>query len=338
MRSEGGDAERQRKRRVLREVDVDDIPLNRKLIAWVFVGTGIISAFLWWKSNNDLDWGKWFEKKLSYAVEETVKVTPTPLPKKESFKVKAEIERLVASSSGTYTVYVSRVKTGVSYGIGEGEKVEGASILKVPVLIQALKMNSDGLFPFEKEQGFTLTEADRTPGSGPLQYVAAGTKIDGERLLLELGKKSDNTAWVMLNRIIGKSKIQELIDKMGMVDTNYSELTTTAEDVGKMFMKLYDKAFFGGVQRIEPYLTNSIYEDRIPVGITDESAKIIHKVGTLEDVWSDAGIVECALQSCSWDPFVVVIMNKGIKRSEAEKIVPEIARLVWEYETGGQKR
>ena len=69
---------------------------------------------------------------------------------------------------------------------------------------------------------------------------------------------------------------------------------------------------------------------------------MVHKVGTDAGVWADAGIVECKVQStgeasasrvkCKVEPMVVVILNQGVKREEAMKAVPEIVRMIWDYE------
>jgi hypothetical protein len=178
---------------------------------------------------------------------------------------------------------------------------------------------------------YTLEEADRAVGSGPLQFKQAGTKYTIDQLLTYLGQNSDNTAWVMFNRRFGKAAIRETMERIGLVSSNYDELTTTAKDVARMWDYIYQ----GGVNsanrnKVWGYLTNSIYEDRLPAGLTGTGAKIIgHKVGTDMDVWSDAGIIESKRGD-----FVLVIMNKGVIRSEAAGVVPEIAKMVWTFENG----
>ena len=59
-----------------------------------------------------------------------------------------------------------------------------------------------------------------------------------------------------------------------------------------------------------------------------------HKVGTDIDVWADAGIIKCKIENvqCTSKPFILVIMNEGVKRAEAGGIVPDIVRLIWQYE------
>jgi beta-lactamase class A len=248
-----------------------------------------------------------------------------------------ELRERVATASGSYAVYVYELDRGEGWGFNEREVMPGASILKIPAMLAALKRIDNGQWTMGRE--FELLEADRATGSGPLQFVTAGTKISLERLIFELGKKSDNTAWLMLNRLLGVREIEDVILNMGMLDTKYREGTTTAVDVAKLLAKVYEGEVLSrqSRERVWEYLTDSIYEDRIPIGITGEGVSIVHKVGTLADVWSDAGIIECKgvrAGECKWGPFVVVILNKGVKRVEAEGLVPWITGRVWEYEKG----
>ena len=137
----------------------------------------------------------------------------------------------------------------------------------------------------------------------------------------ELGKKSDNTAWVMINRRLGYAAMDKIVEDWGLKNTNYRELTTTAEDMGMMMRKIYE------MQGLWLYLEDSIYEDRISLGIP-VGTRLVHKVGTDEGVWADAGIV------MGDNPFILVILNKDVDRDEATKLVPEITKMVWEYESG----
>ena len=222
-----------------------------------------------------------------------------------------DIRKMTATASGTYAVYVYRLGDGRGWGVNEDEIMPGASILKLPALLAA--------WP-KKEETWVLEKADIAAGSGPLQFLKAGTAVTVERVMTELGKKSDNTAWRMINRRLGYKEIEKEIEKMGLTNTNYRELTTTAADVGKIMRKIHEKP------DLWQYLEDSVYEDRITLGLPG-GTRLVHKVGTDADVWADAGMV------VTEKPFVLVIMNKGVKHDEAVELVPRITRVIWEYES-----
>lgn len=252
---------------------------------------------------------------INFGTPTPANVTPTPdLRDKEKEK---EIEGLVAEAEGTYGVYVYRIKTGESYGINYESEFEAASMFKLVPLIGALRRVESG--EWKLNQKFVIQSSDIATGSGPLQFMDPGTGVTLEKILTELGMKSDNTAWRMLNRLIGMDTMQEIVDELGMKNSNYKELLTTPYDIGILWKYIYTEKIGW------KYLVDSIYEDRIPVGLP-EGTKLIHKVGTDLGVWSDSGVVD--------NKFVLVVMTKDAPRKEAEKLVPEITSIIWEYERG----
>ena len=52
-----------------------------------------------------------------------------------------------------------------------------------------------------------------------------------------------------------------------------------------------------------------------------------HKIGTIAGTYSDAGII------FGEKPFVLVIMNKEVRESEALEVLPQITQAVWGFET-----
>lgn len=293
--------------------------------------TGVVSLGVWLtgrKAGPQRGWGEGWVRpvEMSFNLGEVGRVETREGDEKEA--VVREIQERVATASGEYALYVYRLKEGRGYGFNERERMPGASIMKVPAMVAALRKVEMGSWKAEEE--FELREADRMPGSGPLQFELAGTKVTIERLIREMGKQSDNTAWVMMNRLVGYRGVEEVMLALGMGESDYRGLTTTAVDVAKMWAKLYEGGVLGkGLwERLAADLMDSIYEDRIPVGIGGEGVRVVHKVGTLGDVWADAGVVEMEGR----EPVVVVILNKGVEREEARELVVWMAGRVWELE------
>jgi len=298
-------------------------PVNRKLLLAVFVITGLASGFFWWR-------GKVIHETVIPAEGVAVKIETEPTRKvnKKQDKLVADIESLVATASGRYAVSVYHLGDNSGYGINQNERMPAASLMKLPVMTAVSQMIAGG--QLELDDTYTLEGADRATGSGPLQFKTAGSVYTIDELLSYLGKNSDNTAWVMFNRRLGKKTMESELERLGMKDSSYDELVTTAADTVRMFEYIYKQE-----GELFEYLTDSIYEDRIPVGLTGaEGVRVIHKVGTDVGVWADAGIVSCQLtvENCRLRPFILAILNENVKREEAQTIVPQIAKLVWEYE------
>jgi hypothetical protein len=143
----------------------------------------------------------------------------------------------------------------------------------------------------------------------------------------------------MFNRRLTKKKMVDVMARMDMKNSSYNDLVITAEDAAKMFKYLFDERAGGeeGRDAIFEYLSDSIYEDRIPAAFEEDSGvNIYHKVGTDAGVWSDVGIVE-PVNMPKVQPFIVAVLNQEVKRSEAAGLVPEIVKRIWKYEVNSSK-
>lgn len=300
----------------------EEQPMNRKLVVWVMVVTFIIGLIGWWKGrNDDQSILPWF-KPVTETVVSTRSVSPTVSVRSHQAFVK-QLQETVATQSGTYAIWVQHLRTNEGYGFNQDTEMEGASILKVPAILTVLGQISEG--KFSASDTATLLEADRSPGSGPLQFVAAGTKLTWQRILSEMGKKSDNTGWRLTNRVIGRETISAYLSRLGATHSDYRDgyYTTTASDIVKIFQDVY------ATPKSYEYLEDSIYEDRISAGVP-AGVRVIHKVGTLPGVWEDAGIV---LPEKVNKAFIVVILNKDVAQEEAVVFVPELMKKIWKYES-----
>ncbi len=306
---------------------------GRKWLLLIFLITGLISLGLWVKGrmvHGKVDLGKLTDPlEISYVVE------PTAEPENKNFEnqkngLLSDLNNLISTSAGEYSIYVYRLNSGESYGINENEVMPAASIMKVAVMVRVTEDVANGRMNLGDT--YTMEEADRATGSGPLQFELAGTSYKISDLLNYLGKNSDNTAWLMFNRRLGIDTLQDTLNEMAMTESSYTNLTITAKDIARMFAYIYRGKAGGetGRDAIWGYLSDSIYEDRISLGIPD-GVNLVHKVGTDDGVWADAGII--LPQSGKIEPFILVILNKGVDRNQATNIVPEITRKIWDFES-----
>ncbi len=318
-------------------------PVNRKLLIFLFLATGAASFFFWWRGKILRDSPPSVEPATG-GINIRTTTSPTKLALGQSSsrkigeeKLVAELEAITATASGHYAVAVYRITDDSNYGFNQSERMPAASIMKVPVMVAVWKEISLGNISLSDI--YTLDEADRSTGSGPLQFRPAGSKYSIDELLTYLGKNSDNTAWVMFNRRLTKKKMTESMADMKMSNSSYNDLVITAEDAAKMFRYIYDGNAGGDKGRvaISEYLSGSIYEDRIPAAFSDtDQVSFIHKVGTDEGVWSDVGIV-MPEETMKVKPFVIAVLNQDVKRSEAVDMVPDIVKRIWKFEVNSSK-
>ena len=245
----------------------------------------------------------------------------TPTPKFE--KQEAEIKKLITNLKGTYGVYVRDLVTGESYGINTRESFTVASLNKLPVLLTLFKEVEAGNLNLETK--YVLKVADKRAGAGSMQYKPIGTVYTYRQMAQLMGNQSDNTAFNVFSNILGDQKIQTVINNLGMKNTSFEDGETTPEDIGIFFYKLYTQNILVRDDRDEllSFITNTIYEDRIPAGIP-KGITVAHKIGNEVGVISDAGIV------FSDKPFILVILSEGVVEKEATEVLPKIAETVYQ--------
>lgn len=311
---------------------------GRRKILVLFLATGLISVGLvvmgrWWgkEVNGGTDKNWWGGVKISYIFDQK---------KEENKNVTGDklVQQLVEPRAGKWGVYVYNLKTKQEYGWMQDQALPAMSIMKVPIMIATYKaiehkkLNEDAVYDFP----VTTTDPNATAGATPTIVV---TRMSIRRMMQEIGKRSDNTAPVILTRLVGKEAMRQNLSELGMKKSDFDLNTTTASDVGLMWRKLYDNQAGINLEHTDEmfgFLTDSIYEDRIPAGVPKE-VKVVHKVGTDEDVWADSGIA--IPQSTSpnsqipiGNPLVIVILNDEVDLEKAKTDVVEVVRGIWEGE------
>lgn len=283
--------------------------VNRKLIAWGFILTGLISIGSWFvgRSNRDVPEGEnnvtaaegnswWGPVKITYTI-----TPPTPTPLGQA--VISQLQPQIASASGVYGIYVYRLTTHAGYGIGADSTMPAASIMKVPMMVATYRQVEAGKIKLE----------------------------DVQELMEAMGKRSDNSAVQVLINKIGREFMRQTVKDLGMSHTDFDANTTTAYDLGVMWKNLYEGKLIQSPHwlQMQDFLTDSIFEERISAGVP-EDIKVVHKVGTDLDIWADSGIV------MSPKPFIITILNDDVDLNEAKELYPKLVQTIYQAETAGQ--
>ena len=247
--------------------------------------------------------------------------TATPTPKLE--RERQEVLKMIEPLRGRYGIFFQDLETNDSFAIAGQETFTAASLIKLPVLLTLYREAEAGRINLDEV--YKLRNSDKVSGAGSLQYKPAGFEITFRQLAELMGQQSDNTAFNIVSQRLGEAKIQELIDALGMTKTSFAKNETSPADIGLFFRKLYKEGivYEKDKEEILGFLTNTIWEDRIPAGVP-KGIKVSHKIGTEVGVISDAGIVFAK------KPFILVIMSQDANEIEAKKALPEITRKIYD--------
>ncbi len=257
--------------------------------------------------------------------EETFMIEGNKKEKEKSEKIISEFKKRTDGLSGMYGLYIINLENGYSFGVNKDETFQAASLIKLPVMISVLWEVESGNLEFGKT--YRLKNSDKIGGSGSLYNKPEGFEITYKDLFVLMGKQSDNTAFNIFRKILGDSKIEETIRKIGMLNTSLKENKTTPRDIGILFQKVWEGDILSNSFKEDFFeaLEDTIYESWLAAGIPKE-VRIAHKYGREVHVVNDAGVV------FSKNPYVVVILSKGVKEKEADEIFPILSRLIYEVE------
>jgi beta-lactamase class A len=223
---------------------------------------------------------------------------------------------------GDFGVIARDPKSNKSVSISENTQFEAASLAKLPVLIKLYKDVAEKKLDLDDK--ITIQSSDvQSYGSGILQNSPPGTEITLRRCAFLLINESDNTAWVMLERALGKPEIQDQLERLDIRDTDYENLTTTPKDVLTMLQTIADPSFTSDKlsQEMLAAMTDTYLEKRIPAGLPKD-VRIAHKVGSYYDEaiggsFGDAGIV-FAPDDEEIEYFVVILSDEAVEEDTTE--------------------
>lgn len=117
-------------------------------------------------------------------------------------KIIKEFKDKTKELSGVYALYVVNLDGNYSFGVGEDEIMQAASLIKLPLMLFA-----DG-------------------------------KVDDAKIEA-MGKRSDNTVFKELINKFGQDNLQKYIDSLGMTNTSLEKNETTPKEIGDLFKKIY---------------------------------------------------------------------------------------------------
>jgi beta-lactamase class A len=228
-----------------------------------------------------------------------VKAQPAPpeLPSQLAARIlRTRLEQVAAHYPGIYGVVVYDPSSGKTVALNADQRFLAGSLTKLPVLFTLYRAAARGEVDLEDE--ITILPSDiQAYGTGVLYRYPNKYPVGYTMTLRECAefmiKESDNTAWVMLNRYLGRRYIEAELNRIGATSTAYwIPNTTTPNDVLLMLKTIADPSYTTPALSAEmlDIMTNTSYEDRLPQPLP-EGSRIAHKIGSYESTFSDAGIV-----------------------------------------------
>lgn len=273
-----------------------------------------------------------FRQRSEYAefLGETMKKIESAPPWDPDYEpLRAQVEEWVGSQTAEWGVYFKDLTSGKAFGVNEKAPIPAASTVKVAVVLYASNLVSQGKLSWDERLTY-YSDRDWRSGAGTMQYTAK----DGESFTIrELCEKairdSDNVAWKMLERRLGKENLISFMWGLGGENVypggqNISNAKDNAvymeaalnfakesPEGGKLIFDLANTVWNTGLNR---------YIDEVVVA---------HKEGDITGVADDVGIIYAA------HPYILSIMSQGHDDVEAGfELIGQLSRIIYDHQVG----
>lgn len=231
----------------------------------------------------------------------------------------------------------SLTDSNVAFTHRADERVASASVIKLPILLEAMERVATGTLDLAAIH--TLTNIEKTGGSGVLQTYADQSRVRYRELLRLMMVYSDNTATNIFISKLGREAINQRMRIIGLTQSQLNrammdtlaakqghENYVTALEMNTLLEKIYRK------QVATPALCDQMIailkqnDDTLTIPrLLPKGTVVAHKTGTLTYVRGDAGIVY------AHQPFLLSVFVEGVPTPEAERIIGHIALLCYTY-------
>ena len=261
----------------------------------------------------------------SEAVADSDKVE-TELTAEKTDTLRRELEQIARAYPATYGVVVLDPSSGERVAIDADQRFDAASLGKLPILMKLYRAAASGEVDLDDKISMQPSDV-QAYGTGVLYTYPVGYTMTLRECARYLIQKSDNTAWKMLDRYLGRDNIRAELYRVGARSTDYwIPNITTPDDVLLMLEKIADPSYTSPALSAEmlDVMTNTDFEDRLPQPLP-EGTRVSHKIGYFGTTYADAGVVFPAGARDASDAYFIVVMTSETGWSSSREAMQEMS-------------
>lgn len=245
------------------------------------------------------------------------------------------IDALVKTLPGKIGLYVCYPDSGEGYGFNCDMPLEAASVIKVPIMVEAFRQKEAGLIDFDAP--VTIRKEDKLPSCGALTYLHDGVTVTVGDLVTLMIILSDNTATNLMIGMLGIENINMTIDDLGLTGTRLNRMLfrpelsrqgiqnyVSAVDMGKLLqgMLLGEIVSLEASARMLEILGNQRLNGKLPFHLHSRDIGCAHKTGEDDGITHDVGVI-FAEKTC-----VVCFLSNETDVPLTERAMQDVAAMV----------
>ena len=238
----------------------------------------------------------------------------------------SELSQLAQAYPATYGVVVLDPSSGERVAMDADRRFLAASLNKLPVLMTLYRAAASGEVDLDDEISMQASDV-QAYGTGVLYTYPVGHTMTLRECARLLIKESDNTAWKMLDRYLGRDYIRAELYRVGARSTEYwIPNTTTPNDVLLMLEKISDPSYTTPDLSAEMLgvMANTAFEDRLPQPLP-EGTRVSHKIGYYGTTFADAGVVFPEGARDARDAYLMVVIANNTSELASRDAMREMS-------------
>ena len=243
-------------------------------------------------------------------------------------------ERL-ASIGGHTGVYIKNLATGEVFAHHETDPIEAASVIKIPVMIEAFRQEAAGLLRLSEIH--VLRDEERLPSCGTLKTMHEGipmTLLDLVKLMIIV---SDNAATNILIRRLGMENINRTIEALNLGSTWLNRLLFDAEAAARGVINMVSaldmaqllEGLYKG-QIVTPEASRQMFDilldqrlnGKLPFFTHVHDIRLAHKTGEDDRLTHDVGIF------LTEEPILCCMLGEHVDAPEYERLMQDTGRML----------
>ena len=248
-----------------------------------------------------------------------------------------EIEQRLQGLPGEAGFWYEELGTGQTASLHADIPVNAASVIKIPILIEAFRALYAG--EADREETFTIRREDKLPSCGALNYLHDGLCVTFHDLCVLTIILSDNTAANLLIKRLGMEKNNDGLRALGLRTTTLNRLLfdsaaaargveniITAREIGRLLRLLHEGKIVSPEASAEmlAILCDQRLNGKIPFFVP-RGVRIAHKTGEDTGVTHDVGIVYAER------PFLVCFCSQHTDVPRMERAMQDITGMLYIY-------
>ena len=272
-------------------------------------------------------------------------VASSAFAQKTDQKLEKKLKEITRDFHGDIGIYVRHLKTNKEVMINADSIFPTASIIKVPILAGVFSKIGKGELKYNDK--FIYRQSRAYGGSGLMQFFKDSVETDLSTMAALMIGYSDNVTSIWCQELAEGTKINELMDELGLPNTRVNSRTAGREAIWKKYgwghttpremATLLTLIREGKV--ISPDLSDKMYRILGNVFYNERSLsqipsyiKTASKSGSLEDVRTEVVLVNAPSGDYVFSVFTKNNKDRSWEKSnEAEVLTRSISSLLWNY-------